>query len=153
MQKSFHKSGIVFAYKRVIDQFTGDEMLAIPLDTEHSTTLSKLYGKAPFFALLDTEIGSFKVVENEVVGKGPKSAGFLKEHGATGTIFYHMGEGVYKSFEENCMDVYSADYSKDTIETIFQNMKKDGYKKLDSSNYNDLLDPGEGESCKCGCNN
>lgn len=127
-------------------------MLAIPLDTKDSTTLSKLYGKAPFFALLDTEIGSFKVVENEVMGKGPKSADFLKSNGATGTIFYHMGEGVYKSFEENSMDVYCADYAKDSIEDIYQNMKSNGYKKLDSSNCNDLLDPGEGESCKCGCN-
>ena len=126
-------------------------MLAIPLDTGDSTTLSKLYGKAPFFALLDTEIGSFKVVENEVMGKGPKSAEFLKSVGADSTIFYHMGEGVYKSFEENSMDVYCADYKKDSIEDIYRNMKKDSYKKLDSSNYNDLLDPGEGETCKCEC--
>jgi len=138
---------------KCIDKFKGNKMLAIPLDSQDSTILSKLYGKAPFFALLDTDIGSFKVVENEVVGKGPKSAEFLKSVGASSTIFYHMGEGVYKSFEENCMDVYCADYSKDSIEEIYQNMKKEGYKKLDSSNYNDLLDPGEGETCKCGCNN
>jgi len=127
-------------------------MLAIPLDTEHSTTLSKLYGKAPFFALLDTEIGNFKVVKNEVIGKGPQSAGFLKENGASGTIFYHMGEGVYKSFEENSMDVYCAEYKKESIEDIYRILKTAGYKKLDSSNYNELLDPGEGETCKCGCN-
>jgi predicted Fe-Mo cluster-binding NifX family protein len=127
-------------------------MLAIPLDTQDSTTLSKLYGKAPFFALLDTEVGSFKVIENEVMGKGPKSAQFLKEQGATSTIYYHMGEGVYKSFEEECMGVYCADYSLETIEDIYQNLKKDTYKKLDSSNYSELLDPGEGETCKCGCN-
>jgi predicted Fe-Mo cluster-binding NifX family protein len=128
-------------------------MLAIPLDTQDSTTLSKLYGKAPFFALLDTEIGSFKVVENEVIGKGPKSAEFLKSVGADSTIFYHMGEGVYKSFEQNSMDVFCASYQEDSIEAIYQNMKKESYKKLDSSNCSELLDPGEGETCKCGCEN
>jgi predicted Fe-Mo cluster-binding NifX family protein len=126
-------------------------MLAIPLDREDSTTLSKLYGKAPFFALLNKEIGNFTVVKNEVMGNGPKSAGFLKECGADSTIFIHMGEGVYKGFEKNDMDVFCADYSKDSIETIYQNIKKDSYTKLDSSNYSELLDPGEGETCKCGC--
>lgn len=127
-------------------------MLAIPLDSQDSTRLSKLYGKAPFFALLDTQIGNFTVVENEVIGKGPKSADFLKSNGASATIFYHMGEGVYKSFEKNNMDVYCAEYAADSIEAIYQKIKKQSYKKLDSSNCNELLDPGEGETCKCGCN-
>ena len=128
-------------------------MLAIPLDSKDSTTLSELYGRAPFFALLDTEVGSFKVIENEVKGKGPKSADFLKEFGVTSTIFYHMGEGVYKSFTKNSMDVYTAEYSHDSIDTIYQNIKSDKYKKLDESNYSKLLDPGSGETCTCGCEN
>jgi len=126
-------------------------MLAIPLDTKDSTTLSKLYGKAPYFVLLDTEIGSFTVIENEMIGKGPKSAEFLKSKGVNSTIFYHMGEGVYKAFQENYMDVYCAQYSADSIETIYQNIRSDKYIKLDESNYNKLLDPGENEACTCGC--
>lgn len=128
-------------------------MLAIPLDNEQSTTLSKLYGKAPFFALLDMETGSFKVVTNEVKGQGPKSADFLKSQGATGTIYYHMGEGVYKSFEKNSMDVFCADYNAFSIEDIFKNIQNNTLTKVDSTNYDKLLDPGEGETCKCGCNN
>jgi len=151
MQDIFLYFGMVFAYK-ILYKLKGYTMLAIPLDAEHSTTLSTLYGKAPFFALLDTEVGSFKVVKNEVVGKGPLSAEFLKQKGVSSTIFYHMGEGVYKSFEENNMAVYCADYKKDSIDSIYRNIKKDGYKKLDSSNYSSLLDPGEGETCKCSCN-
>ena len=106
----------------------------------------------PFFALLDTEIGNFTVVKNEVIGKGPQSGDFLKSCGAVGTIFYHMGEGVYKSFEKNAMDVYCADYSLDSIEEIYRKINIGGYEKLNSSNYEKLLDPGEGETCKCGCN-
>lgn len=127
-------------------------MIAIPLDNEQSTTLSKLYGKAPFFALLDPQTGSFKVVANEVKGEGPKSADFLKSQGATATIYYHMGEGVYKSFEKNSMDVYCADYNEFSIDEIYTNMMTENLIKVDSTNCDKLLDPGEGETCKCGCN-
>ncbi len=127
-------------------------MIAIPLDNEQATTLSKLYGKAPFFALLDTQTGGFKVVENEVKGQGPKSADFLKSQGATSMIYYHMGEGVYKSFEKNNMDVFCADYNAFSIEEIFNNALSDNLTKVDNTNCDKLLDPGEGETCKCGCN-
>jgi predicted Fe-Mo cluster-binding NifX family protein len=128
-------------------------MIAIPLDNKESTTLSKLYGRAPFFALLDIATGSFKVVENEVQGKGPKSADFLKKEGATGTIYYHMGEGVYKSFEKNDINVYCADYNQYSIDEIFSNVLNESLIKVDSTNYEKLLDPGESETCQCGCNN
>jgi len=129
-------------------------MIAIPLDNEQSTTLSKLYGKAPFFALLDEQLGTFQVIKNEVKGQGPKSAEFLKEKGADSTIYYHMGEGVYKSFENNSMDVYCAQYKELSIDEIFNDFVNfcESFQKLDSSNYEKFLDPGEGETCKCGCN-
>jgi predicted Fe-Mo cluster-binding NifX family protein len=127
-------------------------MIAIPLDSKESTTLSKLYGKAPYFALLDQFTGDFTVVENEAVGKGPKSADFLKSHGASATIFYHMGEGVYKSFEKNSMDVYCANYNEYSLDEVYQNFLNASVTKLDQNNYEKLLDPGEGETCKCGCN-
>lgn len=126
-------------------------MLAIPIDSINATTLSKLYGKAPFFALLDPQVGSFKVVENEVKGQGPKSADFLKTYGATSTIYYHMGEGVYKGFEKNQMEVYCAKYNQYSIDEIFSKFLSGTITKLTPQNYSKLLDPGEGETCKCGC--
>jgi len=126
-------------------------MLAIPLDDKSSITLSKLYGKAPYFALLNMQTGKYKVIENEVIGEGPKSASFLKTKNATATIFYHMGEGVYKSFEKNCMDVFCADYNEYTIDEIYENLLSNKTIQLNSSNYNELLDPGENETCTCGC--
>jgi len=71
-------------------------MLAIPLDEKKSTTISKLYGNAPYFGLFDGK--KLNVIENEVCGNGPKSAQFLKDKGASSTVYYHMGEGVYKAF-------------------------------------------------------
>jgi len=128
-------------------------MIAIPLDSEQSTTLSKLYGKAPFFALLDIQTGTFKVVENEVMGQGPKSADFLKTQGATSTIYYYMGEGVYKSFDKNNMNVFCANYNEYSIDEIYNNCLAGKVTIVDNSNCDKLLDPGEGETCKCGCNN
>ncbi len=126
-------------------------MIAIPLDKKDSTTLSDLYGNAPFFALLDTNTGSFKVIENEVQGEGPKSADFLKSKGVSSTVFYHMGEGVYKSFVKNGMDIFSSDHAYYTLEEIFQNSLNSNLLKLDDSNYKELLDPGNGSACTCGC--
>lgn len=126
-------------------------MLAIPLDTKDSNTISKLYGKAPYFALLDTKNDILKIVENEVIGKGPKSADFLKKHNVKATIFYHMGEGVYNSFQNNLMDVYTVNYKEDNLEEIRIKFLSNMYKKVDSSNYKTLLDPGENETCTCGC--
>jgi len=126
-------------------------MIAIPISTQDATTISDLYGKAPYFALLDHCSGEFTVVENKVKGEGPKSAEYLKSLGVDSTIFYHMGEGVYKSFDKNNMDVYSSEHSYLTIDEIYLSFRKEELTKLDASNYETLLDPGEGQSCTCGC--
>lgn len=128
-------------------------MIAIPLDDQHSTTLSELYGNAPYFALLDLDTGMFKTIENEVVGKGPKSAPYLKEHGATATVFYHMGDGVYKAFASNGMDVCTAEHQHLTIDEIYLLCLDDRLTKLHEDNYKSLLDPGSGANCTCGCEN
>ena len=126
-------------------------MLAIPIDTKESTTISKLYGRVPYFALLDTNTGNYEVITNNVQGEGPKSGDFLKMKGVTLTLFYYMGEGVYKSFVKNGMDVYTADYNLYSIEEIFENFKNKKLIQLTNDNYKELLNPGEGETCSCGC--
>ena len=126
-------------------------MIAIPLDTKDSIELSKLYGRAPFFALLDTKTGDFEVIDNEVKGKGPKSAAFLQEKNVSSTLFYHMGEGVYDGFVKNKMDVYTADYNTYTIKEIYDCFIHNKLTQLTDSNYKKLLDPGAGETCTCSC--
>jgi|GEM_PF-681059 len=126
-------------------------MLAIPIDTKESTTISKLYGRVPYFALLNIQTGNFKVISNEVQGEGPKSGEFLKTKGVSSTIYCYMGEGVYKSFIKNGMEVYTADYNNFTIEEIYQNFLNEKIEKLTNDNYKSLLNPGEGETCSCGC--
>jgi predicted Fe-Mo cluster-binding NifX family protein len=126
-------------------------MLAIPIDTKESTIISKLYGRVPYFAILNTQTGDYNVISNDVQGEGPKSGDFLQTKGVTSTIFYYMGEGVYKSFTKNGMDVYTADYNEYTIKEIFSNLKNNKLTKLTNQNYKQLLNPGEGETCSCGC--
>jgi len=126
-------------------------MLAIPLDEKNSTTISKLYGNAPFFALFDG--AKLKILENEVCGKGPESAKFLKDKGASSTVFYHMGEGVYNAFIKNEMDVYSSQHNEYLISQAHQLLESKQLIKLDDNNYKELLDPGSNGECKCGCSN
>ncbi|MFT7003358.1 MAG: putative Fe-Mo cluster-binding NifX family protein [Sulfurimonas sp.] len=126
-------------------------MLAIPLDEKESTTISKFYGNAPFFALYDGK--ELKVVENEVCGKGPASAKFLKSKGASSTVYYHMGDGVYKAFAKENMDVYTSEHKEYLISQAYEMLKSGELKKLDESNYKQLLDPGSNGECTCGCEN
>lgn len=127
-------------------------MIAIPLDDKDSTKLSKLYGNAPYFALLNEKDKSIGVVENKELGKGPKSAEYLKTLGVSSTVYYHMGEGVYKSFVKNGMDVFTAEHNEYTFDEIFKLKSLNSLTKLDDSNFDDLLDPGDNGACKCGCN-
>lgn len=126
-------------------------MLAIPIDSKNDTKISELYGNAPFFALLDTVKKSVEIVSNVEIGKGPKIAKFLKSEGADGTIFYHMGEGVYASFEKEGMDVYKATSLQMSIDDIIKGIQNSELMKLHSDNASSLLDPGESATCKCGC--
>lgn len=124
----------------------GEKMIAIPLDTKDSTTISDLYGNAPYFAMMDMSSGAFKVVENDGVGAGEDTASFIINSGASSTIYYHMGEGLYKTLDESSINVYSASKVYVTLEDIYTNFYKNGYKKVTKDNASSLLDAG---SCTC----
>ncbi|HHD75847.1 MAG TPA: dinitrogenase iron-molybdenum cofactor biosynthesis protein [Campylobacterales bacterium] len=127
-------------------------MIAIPLDTTESIKISKLYGNAPYFALLDPENGEVTTIENLECGNGPKSATFLNRLDVKGTLFYHMGEGVYNAFDKVGIDVFSVEKQELTLGEIAEVTERNGFVKLNSSNYKDLLDPGTNTaSCQCGC--
>ncbi|HHH18924.1 MAG TPA: dinitrogenase iron-molybdenum cofactor biosynthesis protein [Campylobacterales bacterium] len=127
-------------------------MIAIPLDTTESIKISKLYGNAPYFALLDPVTGDVTTIENIECGNGPKSATFLSGLDVKGTLFYHMGEGVYKAFDQEGIAVFTVDKQELTLGEIAEVAERDGFVKLDSSNYKSLLDPGTATgACQCGC--
>lgn len=127
-------------------------MLAIPLDAKDTTIISTMYGNAKFFALLDEQTGEFSVIENSECGNGINGANFLKDKGITSTIFYHMGEGLYKIYEQNDIDVFTCKKELMSLDSIYIKYLQNGLQKLDNSNYKELLDSGSGP-CKCGCEN
>jgi predicted Fe-Mo cluster-binding NifX family protein len=127
-------------------------MIAIPLSKGDSTVISDLYGNAPYFALLDLTSGYFSVNENKGCGNGIDTAQCVKDLGAKGTIFYHMGEGVFNNLIENKIKVYSASKMYLTIEDIYRSFLNDTSKLVTKANCDSLLDPGT-TSCSCECTN
>lgn len=125
-------------------------MIAIPLSKESSTTLSDLYGNASHFALLDITSGYFKVSENVGCGNGLDTAKCVKDLGATSTIFYHMGEGVFNHLDENGVKVFSSSKVYLTIEDIYTKLLNGECKVVTKDNCESLLDPGT-TSCSCEC--
>jgi len=125
-------------------------MIAIPLDKEESTVISKLYGNSPYFAFLNEDTGTFKVVENKGCGDGIETAKFISEQKIDSTIFYHMGEGIYNFFQENGLKVYSCVKSYLSIDEIYLQVLEQKCKEVTKSNSSTLLDSGTA-SCTCSC--
>ena len=125
-------------------------MIAIPLDKEESTVISKLYGNSPYFAFLNEDTGTFKVVENKGCGDGIETAKFISEQKIDSTIFYHMGEGIYNFFQENGLKVYSCVKSYLSIDEIYMQVLGQKCKEVTKANSSTLLDSGTA-SCTCSC--
>ena len=121
-------------------------MLAIPIDTKDATVISQLYGNAPFFALLDLQCGEFSVCENGGKGDGEDTANFIIELGVKQTIFYHMGEGLFKRLDAKGIEVVSCGKAPLTIEEIYRGALDGTFKKVTTANSKTVLDAG---SCTC----
>lgn len=121
-------------------------MIAIPLNEQESTVISQLYGNAPFFAMLDLESGEFTVVKNGGLGDGEDTANFIINSGAKSTIFYHMGEGLYKRLHAKDIEVFSCGKVEVTLDEVFNGFLENSFKVVLESNSKALLDPG---SCTC----
>jgi predicted Fe-Mo cluster-binding NifX family protein len=121
-------------------------MIAIPLGQKDATTISDLYGNAPYFAMLDMNSGEFNVVKNKGRCDGEDTAQFIIDSGVTSTLFYHMGEGLFKLLDEKNIAVYSVSKVYVTLEDIYSDFYKKGYKKVTKDNLSLLLDAG---NCTC----
>ncbi|MDD2895111.1 MAG: NifB/NifX family molybdenum-iron cluster-binding protein [Aliarcobacter sp.] len=123
-------------------------MIAIPLDKKESTTISKLYGNTPYFALLNEETGTFKVVENQGCGDGIDTAKFVSEKNIDSTIFYYMGEKVYDFLEDKGLKVYSCLKTHYSIDEIYMQLLVNKAKLVTKENSSALLDSGN-SACTC----
>lgn len=121
-------------------------MIAIPLDTQDATVISQLYGNAPYFAMMDLHSGEFTVTKNGGLGDGEDTANYVISTGAKGTVFYHMGEGLYKRLNAQDVTVYSCAKVDVTLEEVYRGLLEDNFKMVTDSNMKTVLDPG---SCTC----
>lgn len=125
-------------------------MIAIPLDKETSTVISKLYGNTPFFALLNEDTGYFKVIENKGCGDGIETAKFISSLGISGTIFYHMGGSIYDYLVDKKLKVYTSVKNTLSIDEIYRQFLGKSYKEVNNFNKDTLLDSG---NCTCSKHN
>lgn len=125
-------------------------MFAIPLSESSSTTISDLYGNAPYFAFIDPVTGEITVSKNDGCGDGIETAKFVKKRGATLTIFYHMGEGVFKNLIKDEIKVFSSMKKYLSIDEIYKNFLEDRSVVVTKENSSELLDSGS-SGCTCGC--
>ena len=109
-------------------------MIAIPLDKKESTTISKLYGNTPYFAFLNEETGTFKVVENTACGDGMNTAEFISKQNINSTIFYYMGEKVFDNLKEKGLKVYSCLQTHLSIDEIYQSLLTNNCKEETKEN-------------------
>lgn len=121
-------------------------MIAIPLNQKDSTTISHLYGNAPYFAMLDMDSGQFKVLKNKGASNAEDTAEFIINSGVTSTMYYHMGEGLFQRLNEKKINVYSVSKVDVTLEDIYCDFYLKGYKKVTNDNVSLLLDAG---NCTC----
>lgn len=123
-------------------------MIAIPLDEKESTVISKLYGNSAYFALLNEETGTFKVLKNTACGDGMDTSKFITSLKVDSTIFYYMGEKVYDNLKEKGLTVYSCLKTHLSIDEIYQSLLTGNCKEVTKENSSTLLDSGN-SACTC----
>ena len=92
-------------------------MIAIPLDSRDATTLSQEYIRAPFFALLDTDTGYYKVIDN--TEKSSQVVEMISAHGADATVCHTVDDSVSTLCEQHGVSVYEAPNASVTIDDVY----------------------------------
>lgn len=98
-------------------------MIAIPLDNHDATTISAEYVRAPFFALLDTITGYYKVIEN--TKKDSLVVEMIHDCGADITICQGMDESIGTLCTQRGVTVYETARQL-TIDEVYESLKSNG---------------------------
>jgi predicted Fe-Mo cluster-binding NifX family protein len=129
-------------------------MIAIPIDSQGSNIKSsKLFGNVDMFALYKEDENFFTFIKNDASGNGIKTAKFLKESGATKTVYSYMGDGPFNELSKNGIDVFYIGKEPIGLSEIITAMQAKKFTKVDTTNSSTYLNPGTAtENCTCGCN-
>lgn len=128
-------------------------MIAIPIDTEQiDAKSSKLFGNVNMFAMYEPKEKSFHFIKNTGSGNGIETAKFLKEAGATSTVYSYMGDGPFKQLINDDIEVYYIGKKPMDLSNILSGFLKQEFIKVDATNASTYLDPGTAtQNCECGC--
>jgi predicted Fe-Mo cluster-binding NifX family protein len=128
-------------------------MLAIPIDSaDLKSKSSKLFGNVNMFAIYKEKEDSFSFIENSAAGNGIKTAKFLKDNGATQTVYSYMGDGPFKELDKSGVDVFYIGKEPLELSQIVESIKDETFTKVTAANASTYLDPGTAtENCTCGC--
>ncbi|MBA3025908.1 MAG: hypothetical protein FP820_05795 [Sulfurimonas sp.] len=128
-------------------------MIAIPIDAlSLDAKSSKLFGNVNFFAIYEPEKKTFEFLKNTESGNGIKTAKLLHDSDVTTTVYSYMGDGPFKSLNEDRIDVYYIGKEPMSLHEIVQKVENGGFIKVDANNASVYLDPGtSSENCECTC--
>ncbi|WP_294917945.1 NifB/NifX family molybdenum-iron cluster-binding protein [Sulfuricurvum sp. PD_MW2] len=128
-------------------------MIAIPIEKgTHDSMSTKLFGNAPFFALIDPHTKIPKIVSNEGCGNGIKTANFLVQLGATSALYGYLGDGPFYVMVREGMRVYWLGKEPMPLEQAITIALEGNLIQVTPDNASAYLDPGTSSGeCECGC--
>jgi len=128
-------------------------VIAIPVDTATTDAeSSKLLGNVKMFAIYKPEDKKFFFIENTESGNGIKTAKLLEKEKVKSVVYSYMGDGPFKTLQQDGIDVYYIGKEPMALEEIVKEMQKNSFIKVDTTNASTYLDPGTNTgNCECGC--
>lgn len=126
-------------------------MIALPVVTNNTKEVAKLYGNVELFAFYDESNNSYEIVKNEAKGNGIKTGEFLVNNNVTKTIYIHLGKGPFNKMIEGGIEVYYLGKEPMNITKAIELLKEKKLTQVTKENADELLDPGQVGGCSCGC--
>lgn len=99
-------------------------MIAIPLSQKDSTILNKDFSTAPFFALMDTISGSFRIIENS-----SSVLDIFKQNNIDSTVAYSKEE-ILETIAKSDVDVYTSHKNSLSLEEIYRKVLNNKFAKM-----------------------
>lgn len=129
-------------------------MIAIPVESDVEEPITtKLFGNAPFFALVDPKTSEKKIISNEGCGNGVHTANFLIAQGATRALYGFLGDGPFHVMHREGTEVYWLGKETMPLDQAIQAALNDSLVRVTLENSSQYLDSGTNNgSCECGCN-
>jgi predicted Fe-Mo cluster-binding NifX family protein len=95
-------------------------MIAIPIASDHATTLFPAFGNASFFATLDPVDGYFNIIDGFEYATLEELIKALKAEGVDAAVIPDAEEEPLDTFRKEGISVYSVPESISSIDDVFE---------------------------------